>query len=175
MGKDGTTRAHPASSHMHHRGGMALKKKAIYLLNTPSGLFMTVVHGTHPAEFQYPLSCLHNSGKSKWLFQGMRYVKPLGQIAEAVGDNISSLLESRTLRVNAVYHERGITTWKGVLCHWGRLSKEGNSVWKWIHVQNVNISLSTKETNGCIWNYMHSHMFCTSMWPFLPRRTMRLS
>lgn len=40
-------------AHTVDAGGMALKQKAIYLLNTPSGLFIAV-DGTHPLESQCP-------------------------------------------------------------------------------------------------------------------------
>lgn len=61
--------------------GRHSSKKPFYLLNTPSGLFITVVHGTHLLESPCPPSCLLRSGKSKWLFCWMRNVKALGQIA----------------------------------------------------------------------------------------------
>ena len=75
-----STTTAPPDPHGLHKG-TALKQKAIYLLNTPSGLFIAVVHGTYLLESQCPLSCLRCSGKSKWLFHWVRYVKPLGQIA----------------------------------------------------------------------------------------------
>lgn len=64
-------------------GGAELKQKAICLLNTPSGLFIAVVQGTYLLESQCPPSFLLCKGKSNRLFQWMRYVKPLGQIAGA--------------------------------------------------------------------------------------------
>lgn len=45
------------------------------------------------------------------------YVKPLGQIAEIAGANLTSVLERRTLRVNAVYAERDVVTCNSVFCH----------------------------------------------------------
>lgn len=101
-------------------GGIALKQKAIYLLNTPSGLFIAVVHGTHPLESQCPPGCLLRSGKSKWLFHWMRYVKPLGQIA---GTNRACCFPTFSWESGGVvYHKRHISFKKGSSCCWGRLS-----------------------------------------------------
>lgn len=94
-----------------YTAGTALKQKAIYLLNTPSGLFIAVVHGTHPPESQCPPSCLHHSGKSKWLFHWMRYVKPLGQIA---GTNRACCFPTVCGEaVGVVYHKRHVCFKKG--------------------------------------------------------------
>lgn len=41
-----TASRQPFQAHTVYTGGIALKQKAIYLLNTPSGLFIAVVQGT---------------------------------------------------------------------------------------------------------------------------------
>lgn len=74
----GTASRQPLQSHTMSTGGDSTQAKAIYLLNTPSGLFIAVVHSARPLEPSRPPSCLLRSGKSKWLFLWMRYVKPLG-------------------------------------------------------------------------------------------------
>lgn len=48
----------PFPAHTDDTGGLALKQKAINLLNTPSGLFIAVVHDTHPLDSQFPPRCL---------------------------------------------------------------------------------------------------------------------
>lgn len=115
-----TASRQPFQAHTVYTGGIALKQKAIYLLNTPSGLFIAVVQGTHPLKSQCPPSCWLCSGKSKWLFHWMRYVKPLGQIA---GTHRTCrfphiLLRSGGHCVSQETHQ----LWRGSSCCCGRLS-----------------------------------------------------
>lgn len=120
--QDGTAAAPPGPH------SLALKQKAIYLLNTPSGLFIAVVHAARPPESQCPPSCLLHSGKSKWLFHWMRYVKPLGQIAGA--SRACCFATFCWESVGVVYHKRHIGSQGGVhavevACH------RGGFIFKW--------------------------------------------
>lgn len=143
----------PLQAHTLYTGGTALKQKAIYLLNTPSGLFIAVVHGTHSLESQCLPSCLFRSGKSKWLFHWMRYVKPLGQIA---GTNRACWFPTFCWEaVGVLYHKRHISFEGGVhaaevACH------IGGFIFKWEFSGEAWLMALYRCTSTC-------HV---SLWPF---------
>lgn len=137
----------PLQARTVYTGGTALKQKAIYLLNTPSGLFIAVVHGTHPLESQCPPGCLLRSGKSKWLFHWMRHVKPLGQIA---GTNRACCFPTFCWEaLGILYHRRHISFQKEVhtvevACH------IGGFIFKWEFSGEVWLMALYRCTSTCL-------------------------